>query len=192
VKLQKKAFFVLCSPIIFLCSCATVGHDIHPKLETFKLGQFTRSDCKKLFGTPNNETDKTTSAGEFDTLNYSYIQNVIGSVSVRDLIFEFKNGVLNGYEYISSFDKDKTTVDLSKVNQIKAGIGRLTREDVSAALGQPYGKALCPSTLGDYKEQSKEGAEIWSWFISEKLHFGFFWPHGFQNHLRLCHLRWSG
>jgi hypothetical protein len=169
MKFGIKLLLLIGCPVLLLCSCATVGRDFNPNLAGLKLGQFKLSDCKKLYGEPNSESDKTTSDGEFDILNYHRGVNVWGTINARVLILEFKNGMLNGYVFASSFKKDKTGGDLTKVDQVKAGIGKFSRDDVTAILGQPSGKALAHTTLTDYKDVKAEGTEIWGWFDMEGL-----------------------
>ncbi len=60
-------------------------------------------------------------------------------------------------------------IDLAKVDQLKVEIAKLTRDDVVAALGQPDGKALTSSTLQDFKDQSTQGAEVWGWFVVDRI-----------------------
>ena len=173
MKLQIKLVFILSSSLIFLCSCASFGPNFHPNPTALKLGQLKSSEYIKLFGEPNGTQYKTTLDGKYEIANYQYTQNTLGTVSSRVLVLEFKNGVLNGYEFASSFDEDKTKADLQSVDHLRDGIGKLSHDDVIKALGEPDGKSLCPSTLSDYKDKCAKGTEIWAWFITEKLKFGF-------------------
>jgi hypothetical protein len=74
---------------------------------------------------------------------------------------EFKDDELNAYLYSSSFDPDKTRIDLTKVDRIKIGLS--TENDLLSLLGKPSGKALCPSALGEYKDKCAKDSEVWAW-----------------------------
>ncbi len=161
-----------CFPVL-LCSCATIGHDFHPDLNAFALGKLKIEDCKRMLGEPVSESEKISVKERYEVLNYHFGQNALGSVRSRILIVEFKDGKLNAYVFTSSFDKDKTTVDLSKVDQLRNEVGKLTRDDIIAALGQPDGKALASSTLPDFKDQSTQGTEVWAWFVVDRISMPF-------------------
>ena len=55
---------------------------------------------------------------------------------------------------------------MNKVDLIK--IGTSTKNDVLTLIGKPYGKALCPSMLGFYKDMCPKASEIWAWSQFEK------------------------
>jgi hypothetical protein len=173
MKLQIKLILFLSGSLLMLCSCASFGPDFHPNPAVLKLGQFKSSECIKLFGESNGTQYKTTSDGKYELVNYQYTKNILGSVNSRLLILEFKDGVLNAYEFSSSFDEDKTKADLQGADHLREGIGKLSQDDVTHALGEPDGKSLCPTTLSDYKDKCAKGTEIWAWFSTDKLKFGF-------------------
>jgi hypothetical protein len=173
MKLQGKMILLVACSFGLFCSCASLGPDFHPNPSALKLGQLKNSEYIQLFGEPNEKQNKTTIDGKYEIVNYEYIKNSLGMVSSRVLILEFKNGILNGYEFVSSFDEDKTKVNFQSADRLRAGINKLSQSDVIAALGEPNGKALCPSTLSDYKDRCAKGAEIWGWFMTEKLRYGF-------------------
>ncbi len=95
------------------------------------------------------------------SLQYSYGNGNLARSNARVLALEFKNGKLNAFEYVSSFDEHQTHVSPDMVNQISSHVS--TKTDVLKALGKPSGKALCPSTLEDFKDQCKKCVEIWAW-----------------------------
>ena len=79
----------------------------------------------------------------------------------RKLYLEFKDGILNGYHYMSGFKNDKTEFDPAKINKIK--INQSTQSDVLTLLNEPTGKAICPTTLVKLEEKCESGSEVWSW-----------------------------
>ena len=70
--------------------------------------------------------------------------------------------------YISSFDDDRTSANIERLNQIHNEESKMG--DIFQILGKPHGKALCPSLSVNYKDKCSENSEeIWSWVVMEKL-----------------------
>ncbi len=115
---------------------------------------------------PQRVTISTNADGKFETVHYYYAVNTVYEIAARGLDLAFRNGALNAWVYISAFDEDRTIIELASSNKIRKGAS--SRGDVQAALGKPYGKALCPSLL--YTERCK-AAETWAWgtFKSGKI-----------------------
>jgi hypothetical protein len=74
---------------------------------------------------------------------------------------EFKDGLLNGYLYWSSFAEDKTHAHLSNINKLR--IRESTKNDAMLLLGKPHGKFLCPTTFAHVKVKCDKASEIWFW-----------------------------
>jgi len=74
---------------------------------------------------------------------------------------EFKDGKLNAYVHASNFESETTLAPMNKINQLKRG--ESTKAEVFKLLGKPNGKALCPSTLADFKDKCDGNSEIWTW-----------------------------
>lgn len=68
-------------------------------------------------------------------------------------MLEFKEDILNAKIYNSGFKEDITAFNLNESVKIKPGIS--SKDDVIKFLGQPSGKALCPSTLEDVSKNVK-------------------------------------
>jgi hypothetical protein len=147
----------------FLSGCASVGHNFnYTAAATLDLGKMQASDAKSLFGgKPDATTQTITADGKFEVSRYSYAFADMGSARARTVIVEFKNGRLNAYVYLSSFDKEQSPIDLEKVGQIKEH--QSTKSEVLNILGKPNGKALCPSTLDDFKKRCETCTEVWTW-----------------------------
>lgn len=141
--------------------------DLHE--DSLELGHLTTADYVNIFGKPYSKRIQTTKDGDFETVSYQYAESTVSSASTRVLLLEFRNQKLNAYEYVSSFDHDKTKVELEKLDAIKTGIGKLTKKDIVSLLGKPNGECKCPSKLDDFKDRCGEGAEIWAWFAAKKI-----------------------
>jgi hypothetical protein len=157
------------APLIFvtlaagLCGCASVGHSFNnTAAENLDIGQMQSSDYRSVFGKKPVATALTTTAdGRFEVARYSYAFADLGTAKARILILEFKDGKLNAFVYLSSFDEHQTHVPFDKINEISSRVS--TKTDVLKVLGKPNGKALCPSTLEDFKGKCEKCVEIWTW-----------------------------
>jgi hypothetical protein len=134
----------------------------YANVPVLELGELKVSEYPERFGKPTLVGRKTTTEGSFDVVRFRDVKaNLAGGASGRELVLEFKEGVLNGFFYVSSFDEDRTNADLTKMDEIK--VGASTREDVARILGRPQGKARCPTVLRDFKDSCDKGKEIWAW-----------------------------
>jgi hypothetical protein len=173
MKPQEQLTIALGCSLIFLCSCSSVGTKFSHQPEVLVLGQLKSSEYVQYFGKPTEAHAKMNADGQYELAEYDYHMNQLGTVCSRILMLEFKRGVLNGFEFSSSFDEDVTKVNLPGVDQIRAGVGKLSQNDVAAVLGQPSGKAFCPTLLPDYKDRCAKGSEIWAWLSVGKIKVGF-------------------
>jgi hypothetical protein len=160
-------FSLISLTLLLVCSCTSGLTFKHDKIPALDLHSVKQSDYTDLFGDPFRTVDVTTSDGRYQQVwFYKAFQPFLGNASRRDLLLEFKNDQLNGYFFVSSFDVDKTKVDLTKVAQIK--IGTSTKSDVLSLFGKPGGKTLCPSQLPVFKDKCTKPTEIWAWFEVNK------------------------
>jgi hypothetical protein len=163
-RLWRAGAAVLCLASIALVSgCVSVGHTFsYATASNLELGQLTLSDCRSVFGEkPSAVSQQINADGKYDIVRYTYAHANMGSARARTLILEFKDGKLNAYVYISSFAGELISVPVDKINQLKKG--ESTKADVLNLLGKPNGKALCPSTLDDFKSRCAGNSEIWTW-----------------------------
>jgi hypothetical protein len=152
---------------MLLCSCTAGLMFNYNKAADLDLYQLKSTEYTDLFGAPLRSTNMTTGDGKYKHVWYYSSSKALSSrVSRRTLFLEFKDDQLNAYVYASSFDIDKTRADLLKVDHIS--IGTSTKSDVLTLMGKPYGKALCPSLLGDYKDKCTKPKEIWAWIEFDK------------------------
>jgi hypothetical protein len=158
--------------IILVCilfGCATVGGPFpYQNKQNIVIGKTTKDEGIQLFGSPFGTTKTSNANGNFSILKYAYA-NGGGS---RVLIIEFKDNVLNAYIYVSSFEEDSTKFDYAVGKTIKEG--SFNKAVVLKKMGKPAGKALCPSTMGDFKQLCHTEKEVWKWaFGSKHLNIAF-------------------
>jgi hypothetical protein len=79
------------------------------------------------------------------------------------LQLEFRDGILNGWTYVSNFEEDRTLANPLLVARIQKAVHG--KKDVWDVLGPPAGKVLCPSLLA--LKECKDAAEVWSWISFE-------------------------
>jgi len=146
-----------------LCGCASVGHNFNnTAVQNLELGQMQSSEYRSVFGEKPAATSTTSTAdGTFEVARYTYAYANLGSAKGRTLILEFKDGKLNAFEYLSSFDEDHKAIPFDQATRITNRVS--TKSEVVNILGKPTGKALCPTTLDDYKGKCDKCVEVWSW-----------------------------
>jgi hypothetical protein len=158
--------------LMFLCSCTSVGTKFSPPdPDKLQFGKLQASDAIALFGKPDGTVRKMTSDGNLKVYKYAYALVNFGVASERVLLLEFKEEKLNAYFNWSSFREDKTTFDPATVDKLKAGIAKLTKNEVTALVGKPDGKALCPSTITCFKDHCDKNTEVWGWYMKDNLNF---------------------
>jgi len=158
--------------LLMLPSCAvSEGHNFDfSNISKLDLHQMKDTEYNNLFAEPWREERTTSGDATFDNIKYFYASGntYSGRGSVRILLLEFKDGQLNAYDYASSFDEDKTRIDLTNVKKVKIGVS--TKEDVLIALGKPHGKALCPTEIENFKDKCGKAPEIWGWGEYQKYY----------------------
>jgi hypothetical protein len=170
-----KATRIICTTTLFsilllLNGCATVGRSFHyeniPQLE---IGKFQLQDCQSVFGDANKVSKEINKSGQIDVKQYLYASANLGTAKARVLVLEFLNGKLNAYNFVSSFDEDRTLVDTDKLSQVT--LEKSKSSDVLKILGKPNGIGRCPSILQDYKDRCRESnvTEVWIWSSSRKV-----------------------
>lgn len=147
--------------VLTFIGCASSGKSFkYENIPVLNLGSINKEDYQKYFGAPNSKTNISNSNGEYLIAKYVYAYAGMGNADSRVLLLEFKGDDLNGYVYLSSFDKDRTIADLTKMNRIQKG---LTKDQVVEILGKPTGKSICPSNLMDFQKDCSAGNELWIW-----------------------------
>jgi len=110
---------------------------VRPQADSLQLGTTTYDQVLQRYGDPRRTGTQVRNGETLKTVSYAYAVGTpfVDDVPARASGFYFLNGVLVGYEYLSSFREDKTDFDETKVQQIKKG--ETTRWRVIELFGQP-------------------------------------------------------
>lgn len=133
-------------PIVLGGACA--GRDfVRPSAESLVLGKTTQDEILRQFGAPERVGTKIVNERRLDTLAYAFASTggraLAESVTpARAMVLYFLNGLLVGHEFASSYMKDHTDFDESRVKDIRKGETR--REQVIQMLGAPPGEYAWP------------------------------------------------
>jgi outer membrane protein assembly factor BamE (lipoprotein component of BamABCDE complex) len=150
-----------------MVGCATVGKNFnYQKKAELRLGATTQEEAVQLIGKPLKSSSITKGDGRFEVLQYTYASANLGGAQARVLFLEFKNGILNAHIFNSGFPEDSTAFNMDAAEQVKRGSS--TKTDVAQIMGEPSGKAFCPTTLNDFKDMASNSTEIWSWIYTSK------------------------
>ena len=161
-----------CIATLSVLSCATVD-----TVEFFRqfnyqnrtrlvIGETSESETIKLFGEPWTKStvgEFSRTEGEFSRWDYIYQAPKRG---IRVLSLEFKDERLNAYVYVSTIPEDATDFDFDFDKGKLIDEQRSTKTDVLALIGEPFGKAICPSMISSYRQLCNMGSEVWYWYSS--------------------------
>ena len=149
--------------VLLAGGCANVGTNFDPtKARNLDLGSMHDTEFRAAFGDPRTDIKQSSNDGSFEEVTYMYAHADLSNAQARQLNLEFRDGLLNAFNYLSSFDEDKTTADTQKMESIKKGVS--TKADVLAILGPPGGKVKSPTQMTDFVKYDKPGvAEMWCW-----------------------------
>jgi hypothetical protein len=132
--------------ILFLASCAGTNF-VKPQSESLSLKRTTYQEIIDQFGKPYREGTKLTNESMIKTITYAY--SSVGGTALyegvtpaRAIAFHFLDDLLVGYEFTSSFKKDNSDFDDSKIALIKKG--KTTHDQVVSLLGEPEGIYVYP------------------------------------------------
>jgi outer membrane protein assembly factor BamE (lipoprotein component of BamABCDE complex) len=131
--------------VALIAGCAGVNFK---KMEENQLvlGKTTKQDILTSMGNPNGKGTNIFNGIELNIISYAYA-NVGGTPALPGVTparfqgFLFRDGILVGKEYTSSFSIDSTLFDTDKAKTIKKG---QTKDNVVSIMGQPKGKYLYP------------------------------------------------
>lgn len=110
------------------------------------LGKTKKNTVLTVMGKPTGKGTNTFNGIELEVINYAYARVGANAVlpdvtAARSQGFLFKNGVLVGKEYTSSFAADNTLFDIKKAKVIKKG---QSKTKVVSIMGKPRGGYLYP------------------------------------------------
>jgi hypothetical protein len=145
--------------LVFFSACATTPQK-HALSDTplLVLGKTTPAECRATFGEPQENDVQNGSDGKFENWRYVEKFDRWGKRFMRLLLVEFKDGVLNGYAFGSSFAEDHTTFAVTNLDKIEWAAS--TQDEVSQLLGKPQGKLQCPTRIFNATCKAT-GQQIW-------------------------------
>lgn len=132
---------------VLLAGCAAGTDFTRAKDDTIVLGTTTYQQIRDQMGSPEKEGVVTANETQFHTVTYTYAASsgeplYSGVTPGRTQVFAFKDGVLVGHEFLSSFKADNTDFDDKMVSEIDKGVSQ--RADVISLLGEPSGVFIHP------------------------------------------------
>ncbi len=132
---------------LLVTGCA--GRDfVRPSADSLQLGKTTYTEIVARFGSPYREGTMLKNEQNVKTITYAYATKIGESAAVsgvtgaRSTAFYFVDLVLVGHEFTSSFEKDQTNFDETKISQIKKG--ETTQAQVTGLMGPPTGGYVFP------------------------------------------------
>lgn len=153
--------------VIITIGCATAGKEFnYARRSDLIIGKTTQSDAEKIFGEPVKSSSVSNEYGDFKVLQYVYAYADPTGAKARALNVEFRNNLLNAHIYNSGFPEDSTVFNIEALSQIIRGVSNKT--DVARIMGEPSGKALCPTSFADFKAACENGTEVWAWVYTQK------------------------
>lgn len=135
---------LLLSGVLLFVGCS-VGRDFkRPSPGLFEAGRTTEADVRAYMGPPAQEGIRTIDGNVFKTLGYVYSEGnpYTEKVPARAATFFVHDGIVVGYDYVSSFSEDSTEFDHSKALEIRKG--QTTVAAVIELLGPPGGVFVYP------------------------------------------------
>lgn len=147
-------FALVITIVTFLAACAGRNFEM-PHRESLNLGKTTYNEILQRFGKPYQEGTVLKNGTTLKTISYAYSATTSKGifpdvVPARAVGFYFKNNILVGHEFTSSFKDDSTYFDAIKISHIKKG--ETTFDQITALLGNRYGECVYPLTKN--KEES--------------------------------------
>lgn len=138
------------------------GRDfVKPAPESLSLGVTPQDEVVAKYGQPYRQSTEILSgagapnaavrpAGTYNHLVYYYADRAAlmlpgGRATERLLGFDFWNGKLYGYNFLSNFNSDSSNFDESKATQMERG--RSTTDEVLDLLGPPTGQGVYPAIM---------------------------------------------
>jgi hypothetical protein len=132
-----------------LCAagCAAGRDFVRPSSDSLQLGKTTYAEIVARFGSPYREGTMLKNEQTVKSTVYVYATRgesaaISGVTGARATGFYFVDLVLVGHEFTSSFEKDHTNFDETRITQLKKG--ETTEAQVIGLMGQPTGNYMFP------------------------------------------------
>jgi hypothetical protein len=137
---------MLVSMIMFMTACAAGVNFKKMSEDQLVLGKTTKENIMLSMGKPNFKGAKTLNGVDLEVMTYAYAKVggdavLPGVTPARSQGLLFKDGVLVGKEYTSSFAEDNTVFDLTKAKSVVKG---QKKSDVLTLLGSAKGEYIYP------------------------------------------------
>lgn len=144
--MQKFKSLILVSIVIFMTACAAGVNFKKMSEDQLVLGKTTKQEIMTSMGKPNLKGSKVINGIDLEVMTYAYAKVggdavLPGVTPARSQGLLFKDGILVGKEYTSSFADDNTLFDMAKAKLVVKG---QKKSDVLALLGAPKGGYLYP------------------------------------------------
>jgi hypothetical protein len=131
--------------LTFLLAACGGREFVRPQNESFSLGSTTYGQIIKSYGEPRRTGTVTRNGIPLKSIAYSYSVAVpfTTKLSSKAMVFVFENDALVSYDYVSSFDDEKSAAnyDDEKVKQITKGD---KKSKVLGTFGKPGGESIYP------------------------------------------------
>jgi len=136
--------------IVLLGACASNTPLQRPQPGSLVLGSTSYQETRARFGATSRTKNLQIRGRRIQSVSYTYSDpqtpayKVPTAETVRGLYLYFHQGVLVGYNYISSFPSDHTDFDQSMISGLVEGKSR--EAEVIARFGAPSGESMYPLT----------------------------------------------
>ncbi|MBL1213198.1 MAG: hypothetical protein HND52_07575 [Ignavibacteriae bacterium] len=153
---------------LIISACAGIGENfsIIPHEDLF-IGLTTVEDVKNKFGEPQEINIIERDGLESNLLYYYYARrvNYYAESRSKELQLEFIKGILNGYAYQNSIDRNST--DFAEKNRMKIENGITSANDIESLFGKPHGIITLPSNLisidPEISDEIKKDEIVYCW-----------------------------
>src|SRR5579871_3247827 len=140
-----KGFLAIAILLTILTACAGRNFD-RAQMGTVTVGTTTYDQVRQQFGPPYREGTTIKEGITLKTASYAFAEgaNSLGGgvTPARSVGYYFRDGVLVGKEFTSSYDAERTDFEESKVARIKEGVTSI--REVTALLGSTEGEWTYP------------------------------------------------
>jgi hypothetical protein len=139
---------LLAATLLAALGCAAAARDFaRPQEPELVPGKTTTAEALARFGPPQQRGRALLDGAEITTLSYSFADPeapaaASGVMAVKALALYFARDVLVGYEFLSTFRRDSSDFDDTRVSDIARGV--TTEAEVRALVGQPSGVYVYP------------------------------------------------
>ena len=143
---------IITTSLLILTACGSSINFVRPADSKINLGETKRGQIiAMLHRNADSIGQKTINNTMIDTMEYSYLSrdntlsdtpSEVGHIAVKGQLYYLVNNTVIGSEYHSTFAKDTTKFDITKVPSIKKG--KTTKEDIINMFGKPSIKLTRP------------------------------------------------